>query len=112
MKFSPRLLPEEIGIHDPSYLIHISIGFTGIRSTEATQCLLLEPRAMVVFTDEAYIDYLHSIDAVLEESFDTCCNLHLCHSLPPEPLIRRTQRISITCRKQRKEEGASSVISF
>ena len=57
-------------------------------SPTPTASLVLMPRSLLVFADEAYTSHLHGIDMTAEERLDaSVCNLHLC---PPEVAALRS----------------------
>ncbi|PNH04054.1 putative alpha-ketoglutarate-dependent dioxygenase ABH6 [Tetrabaena socialis] len=62
--------------------------------------LLLAPRSLVVFRDQAFTDCLHSIDEVQEEVLDgSVANLALCGAEEGAVLPRGGERISLTVRR-------------
>ncbi|GIL86600.1 hypothetical protein Vretimale_11510 [Volvox reticuliferus] len=77
---------------------HVSgLGAGGCRYSAS---LLLQPRSLVVFRDEAFTDCLHSIEEVKEEWLDgSVANLHMYGILPGTALPRGGERISLTVRR-------------
>ncbi|GLI67661.1 hypothetical protein VaNZ11_011912 [Volvox africanus] len=62
--------------------------------------LLLQPRSLVVFRDEAFTECLHSIEEVSEEWLDeSVANLDMYGILPSTILPRGSERISLTVRR-------------
>ncbi|KXZ45946.1 hypothetical protein GPECTOR_49g530 [Gonium pectorale] len=62
--------------------------------------VLLQPRSLVVFRDEAFTHCLHSIDEVYEERLDeSVANLHMYGMEPGGLLPRGGERISLTVRR-------------
>jgi len=81
LKFSPRLETHEIGL----------------KSQQPEMELLLEGHgSLVLFRDDAYIDYCHSIDETQQETTS-----NICANAPTGILIERGHRISLTFRTRR-----------
>jgi len=60
--------------------------------------LLLEPRSLLLLTDDLYKNYLHGIDTVTNDTIDSSVqNIHLCKAKLGETLTRST-RVSLTIR--------------
>jgi alkylated DNA repair protein alkB homolog 6 len=65
-----------------------------------THRIWLPPRSLLLFTDDAYVKYLHSIDACVADDPATVCNPPPHTNLidAPHPIPRTGRRVSLTCR--------------
>jgi alkylated DNA repair dioxygenase AlkB len=81
LNFTKRLRTEQVGATDNSPKVQ----------------LLLEARSPVVFEEEAYLDYFHSVamDAVQEYALKACVNA------PVEKKVERGHRLSLTFRHKK-----------
>ena len=68
--------------------------------TRSNVCqILLEPRSLVVLSDEVYKTYLHSIDEqVIDYISDSIANLSFCSNMANSRQLKRDTRLSLTIR--------------
>ena len=79
-----------------------------LKSSEIGECssqpvaeLILQPRSLVVFTDDAYSHHSHAIeiDSVEDAVSDLCVNLSSANLTVGDVVAREKTRISLTMRK-------------
>lgn len=94
LEFRKRLSSDEIG----------SDGASSSAAAAAAKMIqvLLEPGSMIVFEDEAYLDYCHGIpmDAPADIATSECVNA------PEGTVVSRGHRFSLTFRHKKKARGA------
>eukprot|EP00803_Ostreobium_quekettii_P000807 evm.model.scf_1767.1 EVM.evm.TU.scf_1767.1 scf_1767:4100-6108(+) len=75
----------------------------GSRSLDPEMSVLLMPRSLLVFLDDAYADCLHGIDEVVEDRLDpSICNLAVCGMETGMRLPRVGERVSLTVRRVKR----------
>jgi len=108
LEFTKRLSTNEIG-STTSTTTSTSNGSSNCNSRQSPSSLsplqvLLEPNSIVVFQDDAYLDYCHGIQPVWQEvTTDQCLN-----ALPGRHIVRGEVRYSLTFRHKKKKNSNGS----
>mmetsp|Transcript_6325 Transcript_6325/g.8290 ORF Transcript_6325/g.8290 Transcript_6325/m.8290 type:complete len:285 (+) Transcript_6325:57-911(+) len=82
----------------------------GTRRPKVVSKLLLEPRSVIVFKNEVYLNTLHGLNAVEKERCGRIDNVHLVsEGVQEDTIISRGVRVSITFRMENIPEQTSPV---
>lgn len=103
------ILPHEDGpLYFPQVAI-VSLGsglvldFLSKHSRERVESVLLQPRSLFIFRDDAYRTYLHTIAERTTDFIDEkVVNIHSVPNVQVGSTIQRTRRVSLTIRIVRK----------